>query len=285
MDQINAFIEGVDTELLTTYAVEYGTAIIGALLVFVIGKMIAKSITKLIRKMMEKNNLDPTVSAFLANIAYGMLFTVVIIAAISTLGVETTSLAAVIAAAGLAIGLALQGSLSNFAAGVMVIMFRPFKVGDFVEAGGTSGVIEEVNIFTTHMKTGDNRAVIIPNAQITGGTIINYSTKPTRRIDMVIGVGYGDDLKKAKAALEDVLSSDERVLKDPAYTVAVSELADSSVNFVVRPWVKTADYWAVKFDLTQAIKERLDAEGLSIPYPQRDLHIIGGAEAANLKAA
>jgi len=203
----------------------------------------------------------------------------VFIAALGTLGVETASFAAVIAAAGLAVGFALQGSLSNFAAGVMLIIFRPFKAGDFVEAGGAMGAVEAVNIFNTIMKSPDNKKVIIPNSKITGDSIVNYSAQDTRRVDMVFGIGYDDDIRKAKSTLEQILASDERVLKDPAPTVAVSELADSSVNFVVRPWVKTADYWGVFFDITEKVKLTFDEQGISIPFPQRDIHMF--QEAAN----
>jgi small conductance mechanosensitive channel len=199
--------------------------------------------------------------------------TFVIVAAIGTLGVQTTSFVAVLGAAGLAVGFALQGSLSNFAAGVMLIVFRPFKAGDYVEAGGTAGSVQEVSIFTTVMKTPDNKKVIIPNSQITGGSITNYSAMETRRVDMVFGIGYGDNIKQAKDTLEQILAADERILKDPAPTIAVSELADSSVNFVVRPWVKTADYWAVYFDLTEKVKLTFDEKGISIPFPQQDVHM------------
>jgi small conductance mechanosensitive channel len=198
----------------------------------------------------------------------------VIMAALEKLGVETTSFAAIIAAAGLAIGLSLQGTLGNFASGIMLIMFRPFKVGDFVEAGGVAGVVEEIQIFSTKMKSGDNKEIIVPNGQIVGSTITNYSAKETRRIDLVIGVGYDDDLKKVRSVLEDILGKEARVLPDPAPTIGLLELGDSSVNFAVRPWVKTGDYWPTLFDLQEAIKIRFDHEGISIPYPQRDVHLI-----------
>jgi small conductance mechanosensitive channel len=197
----------------------------------------------------------------------------VIIAAINTLGVQTTSFIAVIGAAGLAIGFALQGSLANFASGVMLIIFRPFKAGDFVEAGGTSGAVEAIHIFNTVLKTPDNKKVIIPNSKVTGDNIVNYSAKDTRRVDLVFGIGYEDDIRKAKQTLEQIVASDERVLKDPAPTIAVSELGDSSVNFVVRPWVNTADYWSVYFDLTEKVKLTFDDQGISIPFPQTDVHL------------
>ena len=179
-----------------------------------------------------------------------------------------------LAAVGLAVGLALQGSLSNFAAGVFIIVLRPFKIGDFIDAGGTSGTVEDVGIFSSKLKTPDNKSVIIPNAQITDGTIVNYSAKDTRRVDLVFGCGYGDDIKKVKQLLNDIVSSDDRILKDPEPTIAVSELADSSVNFVVRPWVKSSDYWNVYFDLTEKVKLEFDAKGISIPFPQQDINII-----------
>ena len=197
---------------------------------------------------------------------------VVIIASLNQLGVDTTSLIALIGAAGLAVGLALQGTLQNFAAGVMLIIFRPFKTGDFVEAGGCAGIVENVSIFNTVMRTGDNKEVTIPNGAIYGGTITNYSAKPTRRVDLVFGIGYDDDIKKAKAILEQLMNDDERILSDPAPLVAVGELADSSVNFNVRPWVNSADYWGVYFDLTENVKLAFDAAGISIPYPQMDVH-------------
>lgn len=284
MENIEKWLAELDSEMLTAYAIEYGSALVGALLIFVFGRWIAKALTRLMGRMMHKGNADPTIVSFLSNIIYSILMAIVVIAAIGTLGVETTSLAAVIAAAGLAVGLALQGSLSNFAAGVMIIMFRPFKNGDFVEVAGVSGTVEKVNVFTTHMKTADNREIIIPNGKIIDDSIVNYSAKPTRRIDMVVGVSYGDDLGKVKKVLEDIITKDERILSDPAPMIAVSELADNSVNLVLRPWVKRADYWDVKFDLTERIKTRFDAEGISIPFPQRELHVAKDA-VQELKAA
>ncbi len=237
------------------------------------GVWVAKQIKKYIVVLMEKRNIDPMLASFTSNIAYVGLVAFVVIAALSHLGIQTTSFVAVIGAAGLAIGLSLQDSLSNFAAGVMIIAFRPFKVGDFVEAGGAAGVVEGIQIFSTQMRTGDNKAMIIPNSSIMGGNIVNYSAKDTRRVDMVFGIGYDDDIKQAKDILIKLLEDDERVLKDPEPTVAVSELADSSVNFVVRPWVKSEDYWGVMFDYTEAVKITFDKEGISIPYPQQDVHM------------
>jgi len=237
------------------------------------GIWLAKRIKKYVASTMENREVDALLASFSSNIIYVALVAFVIIAALGQLGIQTTSFVAIIGAAGLAIGLSLQGSLANFASGVMIIAFRPFKVGDFIEAGGVSGVVEGIQIFSTQMRTGDNKAIIIPNSNITGGNITNYSAKDTRRVDLVFGIGYDDDIKKAKEILMELATSDERILKDPEPLVAVSELADSSVNFVVRPWVNTADYWGVYFDLTEAVKLRFDKEGISIPYPQQDVHM------------
>lgn len=208
------------------------------------------------------------------------LLTFIIIAALATLGVQTTSFIAVIGAAGLAIGFALQGSLSNFAAGVMIIIFRPFKVGDYVEVGGASGTVEAIHIFSTIVNTPDNKKIIIPNSRVSGDTITNYSANDIRRVDLVVGVSYGDDIRKAKQILEKILSEEQRILKDPPFTIGVMELADSSVNFAVRPWVKTSDYWAVYFDLTERVKTTFDENGISIPFPQRDIHLFQEAASA-----
>ena len=251
----------------------YGLKVLAAILVFIVGRWIAKALKKLINKVMTKNNVDPTLVSFIGDLTYFALLAFVVIAAINQLGVQTTSFIAVIGAAGLAIGLALQGSLANFAAGFLLMLFRPFKVGDYIEGAGVAGAVEEIQIFTTQLKSPDNKKIIIPNAKLTGDNIINYSANETRRVDLVIGVGYDDDLAKVKEVLEDVLSKDDRILKDPAPTIAVGELADSSVNFVVRPWVKTADYWDVYFDTTESVKKRFDADGISIPFPQRDVHM------------
>lgn len=258
---------------LTEYGMIYGTRIVGAILIVILGRIIVGWIVSFIRRLMTRREVDETLIKFLTSFSRILLTIFVYLAAINTLGVQTTSFVAIIGAAGLAVGFALQGSLSNFAAGVMLIIFRPFKVGDFVEAGGTSGSIEAIRIFNTTMKTPDNKLVIIPNSKITGDNIVNYSAKEERRVDMIFGIGYGDDIKKAKQVLERLIAEDTRILKDPAPTVAVLELADSSVNFAVRPWVKTADYWAVFFDFTEKVKLTFDAEGISIPFPQQDVHM------------
>lgn len=269
-----------DVNTLSDLAIVYGSRLVFALLIFFIGKFVAHRVVSVLRKMMRRTNVDETLIGFTGNVAYGLLIALVIIAALNKLGVETTSLAAVIAAAGLAIGLALQGSLSNLAAGVMIILFRPFKVGDYVEAGGTSGIVLEISIFTSKFRTPDNKMVVVPNNEITSGVITNYSAHDTRRVDLIFGVGYGDDLAKTKKILEEAVAADDRFLQDPEPQIAVSELADSSVNFVCRPWVHTSDYWPARFALIEDVKIRLDKAGISIPFPQRDLHIIDQAPAA-----
>ncbi|MEE8321271.1 MAG: mechanosensitive ion channel domain-containing protein [Gammaproteobacteria bacterium] len=246
--------------------------VIAAVILFA-GIWLAKQARKYINLVMEKRNVDALLVSFLCNIAYVIIIAFIVIAALGQLGIQTTSLIAILGAAGLAIGFSLQSSLSNFASGVMIIAFRPFKVGDFIEAGGVSGVVEGIQIFSTQMRTGDNKAIIVPNSNITGGNITNYSAKDQRRVDMVFGIGYDDDIKKVKEVLQELVNADERILKDPEPVIAVSELADSSVNLVVRPWVKADDYGAVKFDFTEAVKLRFDKEGISIPYPQQDVHM------------
>ena len=266
-------LENIDlNNIFTDYIIPWGINIIFALAIFIIGRIVIRIITNVITKFLGKSGWDEILINFLSSIIYSLLLLVVIIASLNQLGVDTTSLIALIGAAGLAVGLALQGTLQNFAAGVMLIIFRPFKTGDFVEAGGCAGIVENVSIFNTVMRTGDNKEVTIPNGAIYGGTITNYSAKPTRRVDLVFGIGYDDDIKKAKAILEQLMNDDERILSDPAPLVAVGELADSSVNFNVRPWVNSADYWGVYFDLTENVKLAFDAAGISIPYPQMDVH-------------
>lgn len=260
-------------ELVQTYATEFGLKILAALAVFIIGKWAAKKLRKVVENLMKKGSVDPTLIKFISNLMYTILLVVVILAALSQLGIQTTSFLAILGAAGLAIGLALQGSLSNFASGVLLIFFRPFKVGDFVTVGGESGSVSQIQLFTTELKTPDNKVIIIPNSQITSNVITNFSAQETRRVDLTFGIGYGDDLLKAKNILNDLVNSDERILKDPAPFIAVSELADSSVNFVVRAWTKTGDYWSVYFDMTEKVKLTFDKEGISIPFPQRDVHI------------
>lgn len=247
--------------------------VLAAVAILVIGRWVARLLSGFARRMLERGKVEDTLTKFLVNILYALLLTFVVLAAINRLGIDTTSFAAVIAAAGLAIGFALQGSLANFAAGVMLILFKPFKSGDFVEAGGTSGIVEEINIFHTQLRTPDNIQIVLPNSQITGGTITNFSAKATRRIDLVVGCGYGDDLRAVRQYLEEVVREDDRILADPAPVVAVNELGESSVNFVVRPWVNAADYWAVRWDLTERIKLGFDQHGFNFPFPSRDLFL------------
>ena len=264
--------------LVKTSGVDLGLNLLTAIVIFYIGRFAVRLATGGLTKLMQTQNIDKTLVSFASNLVSMVLLTFVIIAAISALGVQTTSFIAVVGAAGLAIGLALQGSLSNFASGVLIVMFRPYKVGDFVEAAGISGSVEEVQILTTVLKTGDNKQVIVPNSQIMNSIITNYSTNATRRVDMIVGVSYDDDLDKVRNTLEELVAADDRILKDPACLIAVSDLADSSVNFVLRPWVATGDYSAVKFELTEAIKKRFDKEGISFPFPQQDVHLYQSTE-------
>ena len=250
----------------------YAIRIVGSILIFFVGKWVARVITSLFIRGMEKSNLDETLRKFLDDIVYGLLLVVVVLAALNNLGVNTTSFVAILGAAGLAVGLAFKDTFSNIGAGVLLIVFRPFTVGNFIQVAGESGVVEEINLFSVMMKTGDNKQIIIPNSSIIGGNITNFSAKETRRVDFVFGIGYDDDLKLAKTTLEEIINEDERVLKDPATFVAVSELADSSVNFVVRAWVKSSDYWGVYFDTLEKVKLTFDEKNISIPYPQMDVH-------------
>lgn len=261
------------SRLVETYVIPWSINIILALIIYVIGRIIVKILVNLFGKVLARSKYDAMLVDFVKAILHAILMLFVIVASLDRLGVDTTSLVAILGAAGLAIGLSLQGSLKNFAAGVMLLVFRPFRSGDFVEAGGTAGTVNSISIFTTIMTTPDNKQIIVPNGAIYEGNIINYSAKATRRVDMVVGISYDSDLKKAKQILQEMVVADERILKDPAPQVAVSELADSSVNFVVRPWVNSADFWAVKFDFTEAVKLRFDQEGITIPYPQMDVYL------------
>lgn len=256
-----------------TQGVEFGGKALVAIAIFIVGRIIARMISKTMRNVMQKQEVDKILETFVSNLAYWVLMTFVIIAAINHLGIQTTSLIAVMGAAGLAIGLALQGSLSNFAAGVLIVIFRPYRVGDFVEAAGISGAVVQVQILTTVLKTPDNKQIIVPNSEIMSSIITNYSANDTRRVDMTVGVSYDDDLDKVRKTLQELVDADERILKDPECLIAVSELADSSVNFHVRPWVKTEDYWGVYFELTENIKKRFDQESISFPFPQQDVHL------------
>jgi small conductance mechanosensitive channel len=252
---------------------EYGLNLFWAVVIFVLGRWIAQRLTKALGKALAKTDMEDTLERFLCNLAFTVLMAVVVIAAIGKLGVETTSVLAIFGAAGLAVGLALQGSLSNFAAGVLIVAFRPYKVGDFIEAGGEAGSVDEVQIFTTTLKSTDNKKIIVPNSQVMSGTITNYTALGTRRVDMVFGCGYGDDIDAAYRVLQSIIEADSRILQDPAPTIALNELADSSVNFIVRPWVNSSDYWAVYNSVTEQVKRKFDEAGLNIPFPQRDVHM------------
>jgi small conductance mechanosensitive channel len=272
-----ADIAGIDWEALLasaqTSGVEFGIKAVIAILIFYVGRTIARLITRGLHNVMQKQEVDKILETFVCNLAYWTMMTFVIIATINQIGIQTTSLIAIMGAAGLAVGLALQGSLANFAAGVLIVLFRPYRVGDFVEAAGIAGVVTQVQILTTMLKTGDNKTIIVPNGQIMGSIITNYSANETRRVDLTVGVAYEDDLDKVRDTLQSLIKADDRILDEPECLIAVAELANSSVNFTVRPWVKTEDFWAVKFDLTEAIKKRFDEEGISIPFPQQDVHI------------
>ncbi len=249
------------------------TSIVYAIIILAIGFWGAKLVAGFCKGLMERRELDPALSGFVGNLINAAIVTFAIIAALNQIGIQTTSLVAVVGAAGLAIGLALKDSLGNFAAGVMILIFRQFKAGDVIEAAGVLGVVESLNIFSTQLKTGDNKTIFVPNGKLIGDNIINYSTKGNRRLDLVFGVSYDADLAKVKKILNDILSGDDRVLEDPAPFVGVLELADNSVNFAVRPWVDNADYWPLYFDLHEAVKIALDKAGIGIPYPQRDVHL------------
>lgn len=261
------------TALINDYALPWGIKIALAIIIFTIGRMAVGIVVKMVRRVLRARGTDEILISFLTSILRWVLLLFVIIAALSQLGVDTTSLVALLGAAGLAIGLSLQSSLSNFASGVMLIIFRPFTKGDFVEAGGTTGVIDKINIFTTTMTTPDNKEVIVPNGSVIDNNITNYSARDTRRVDMVFGISYDDDIRKAKKLLEEIVAADDRVLPTPAPVVALSALAESSVNFIVRPWVKTPDYWAVLWATNEAVKLKFDEAGISIPYPQMDVHM------------
>jgi small conductance mechanosensitive channel len=271
---IQLMFDDFDTStLLDTIVVPWGIKIALALAIFIVGRIVVGALVRIADKLMLSQEVDEMLVRFVSSILRWVLLLFVIIAALSQLGVDTTSLIALLGAAGLAIGLSLQSSLSNFASGVMIIVFRPFTKGNFVEVAGATGVVDSISIFTTTLTTPDNKEVIIPNGAVLGGNITNFSARPTRRVDMVFGISYDDDLRKARKVLEDIIAADERILAEPAPVIAVGELADSSVNFLVRPWVNAADYWDVYWETTEAVKLKFDEAGLSIPYPQMDLHI------------
>ncbi len=270
MDQID--LELI-MEQLVSLTTAWGLKILGAVAVLVIGRIVARWARRLIRTVMQRGNADATLVPFVSGLAYYLILAFVAVAVLGMVGVQTASMVAVLGAAGLAVGLALQGTLSNFASGVMLLVFRPFGVGDYIDAGGTAGSVQAVGLFSTTLNTPDNVKIVVPNSAVYGSTIKNYAANPTRRNDMVIGVSYDDDLQVAVNTINRVLASDDRVLRDPEPVVAVSELGDSSVNIVVRPWCTKEDYWNLRFDMMRALKEQLEAAGCSIPYPQRDVHV------------
>jgi small conductance mechanosensitive channel len=259
-------------ETLIEFSTTYGIKVLGAILVLILGRFVAGLARKLVRKGMEKANTDSAVTSFAASMVFYLVIAVAVLAALNNFGVQTASLVAVMGAAAFAVGMAMQGTLANFAAGVMLLVFRPFTIGDFVDTAGVAGTVREIKLFTTVLTTPDNIRVIVPNGKIFGDTIKNISAEDTRRVDMVMGIGYDSSIPKAISIMQEIMAADARVLKDPEPQIAVAELADSSVNLVVRPWVNKADYWGVKFDLTHQFKEAFDREGIEIPFPQRVVH-------------
>ena len=250
-----------------------GISLLMALAILIVGRQLVKLILRLITVALEKSKVEDTVRIFVTNLLNTLLMILVFIAAINQLGIETTSIIAVLGAAGLAIGLALQGSLSNFAAGILIVIYRPYKVGDYIEAGNHAGTVKDIQIFSTVLKTPDNKIVVVPNGSIMNGSIVNYSDQDTRRVDLIVSCSYEDDIDKVRSVLEEILKKEKRILKDPKPQIAVAELADSSVNFIFRPWVKRTDYLPVYYSLLEEVKKRFDKEGISIPYPQSEVHI------------
>lgn len=261
-------------DMVTTMMIDYTPKVLGAILVLIIGLWLVNRLVAVMGRGFERSNTEPTLARFLKNLVSIGLKVLVFISAASLIGIQTTSFIAILGAAGLAIGLALQGSLANFAGGVLVLMFRPYKVGDFVEAQGVAGTVQEIQIFNTLINTPDNKRIIVPNGAISNGIITNYSAEPTRRVDFVFGIGYGDDIAKAKQIIADVIAKEERGFADPEPQIVVGNLGDSSVDIIVRVWCNAADYWGIKFDTTEAVKLAFDAGGVSIPFPQRDIHLI-----------
>ena len=262
------------SELLSSF----GLSLFIALTILIAGRQVVKIVIKVISSALERSNTEDTVRIFVTNLLNTLLMIVVFIAAINQLGIQTTSIIAVLGAAGLAIGLALQGSLSNFAAGILIVIYRPYKVGDYIQADNHLGTVDDIQIFSTVLKTPDNKLVIVPNGSIMNGSIVNFSNQDKRRVDIIASCSYEDDIDKVKSVLADILSQDDRILSDPEPRIAVSELADSSVNLIVRPWVKNSDYINVYYSLLEEIKKRFDQEGISIPYPQNDVHIHNHTE-------
>jgi small conductance mechanosensitive channel len=255
------------------WAISYAPKIAAAMAIVIIGLLVTVWIKRVVMRLMRKARIDAMLVSFVGSLTYFALLLFLLIAALSTLGVPTTSLVAVLGAAGVAVALALQGSLSNFASGILIIVLKPFKADDFIETNGIKGVVDEIGIFNTILKTADNKRVIIPNSKVTGDNTVNYTTFGQRRVDMTIAVGYDDDIDRAEEILNEILAADERILKDPAPTVGLMKLAESSINFVVRPWVKNADYFGVLCDTQKSIKRRFDDAGITIPFPRQDIHL------------
>jgi len=265
------------------FATAYGLKVIGAILILVIGRILAGVARRMVKKVLNRYNVDSTVVKFAGSLVYALVLVFTVVAALSKFGVETASFIAVLGAAGFAVGFALQGSLANFAAGVLILIFRPYKVGDYIDAAGVAGTVKEIKLFTTYLATPDNVKIMVPNGMVYGNIIRNYSAHDLRRVDLMVGISYGASIQKAMEVLTDLITDDQRILPDPAPQIAVSEMADSSINLVVRPWVKKDDYWPVKFDLTRKIKESFDAHQIEIPFPQRVVHMasaVGGKEGA-----
>jgi small conductance mechanosensitive channel len=263
----------IDSDMLLSYVYTYGFSLLTALLTLVVGLWIANTLVNLIKKMLNKSKVDPSLQGFLSSL-FGILFKIMVyITALGMLGVEMTSFIALLGAAGLAVGLALSGTLQNFAGGVMILFFKTFKVGDFIEAQGYSGTVKEIQIFVTLLTTPDNKTVIIPNGPLATGTLLNYSTQPTRRLEWTFGIAYGDDVDQAYAVLRELVAEDSRIILEPEPLYAISALADSSVNIVMRVWVNAADYWSVFFQMNEKVYKRFPAAGLTIPFPQRDVHV------------
>ncbi|NQU84308.1 MAG: mechanosensitive ion channel [Mariniphaga sp.] len=260
-------------EKINEIIIVFGPKLVGALITLIIGLWIISIIRKAIRKQFEKRDMEPSLRGFMNSLIGITLKLLLFISVIGMVGIQMTSFIAILGAAGLAIGMALSGTLQNFAGGVMILIFKPFKTGDYIEAQGHAGIVSEIQIFNTILKTPDNKTIIIPNAGLSTGSMINYSTEPKRRVDFTFGIGYGDDVDNAKIVLEGLINSDERIFKDPAPFIAVSELADSSVNLVVRVWAEASNYWGIYFDLTEKVYKTFDKEGLNIPFPQMDVHV------------
>jgi small conductance mechanosensitive channel len=275
MEDLQATLaQWLDPEFVVPLVASWGGRILAALAVFVIGRWITKAAIGWVRRGMSRAGIEETLARFLGNLIYIMLIALVVLTALSTLGINTTNFLAIVGAAGLAVGLALKDSLSNFAAGVMLVFFRPFKVGDFIEGAGISGSVDSIGIFSTVLKTPDNRVITVPNSLIYGTTITNYSAESRRRVDLLIGISYDDDIGRAKALIQGAIARESRVLEEPASQLLLMELGASSVDIAVRVWVATSDYWNVRSDLLESIKKTLEGAGLSIPYPQRDIHIV-----------